>query len=162
MSEKEMFLQTWAREVQTTMKVLKAYPAGKLDFKPHERSKSARELAWIFVGELGIVDMAIKGQIDFSGPMPQPPATMPEILAALESTYNVMATKVKAMSEADYNSMIQFPVGPKQMGDFRKADVLWITLMDQVHHRGQFSVYLRMAGGKVPSIYGPSADEPWM
>ena len=28
--------------------------------------------------------------------------------------------------------------------------------------RGQFSVYLRMAGGKVPSIYGPSADEPWM
>jgi len=24
------------------------------------------------------------------------------------------------------------------------------------------SVYLRMAGGKVPSIYGPSADEPWM
>ena len=30
-----------------------------------------------------------------------------------------------------------------------------------IHHRGQFSVYLRMAGGKVPSIYGPSADEKW-
>ena len=29
---------------------------------------------------------------------------------------------------------------------------------DQIHHRGQFSIYLRMAGGKVPSIYGPSAD----
>lgn len=51
---------------------------------------------------------------------------------------------------------------PKQMGDFRKADVLWMMMMDAVHHRGQFSVYLRMAGGKVPSIYGPSADEPWM
>jgi hypothetical protein len=25
----------------------------------------------------------------------------------------------------------------------------------------QFSIYLRMADGKVPSIYGPSADEPW-
>ena len=33
--------------------------------------------------------------------------------------------------------------------------------MDQVHHRGQFSVYLRMAGGKVPSITVPPADEPW-
>jgi uncharacterized damage-inducible protein DinB len=35
-------------------------------------------------------------------------------------------------------------------------------LCDQIHHRGQFSVYLRMADGKVPSIYGPSLDEPWM
>jgi uncharacterized damage-inducible protein DinB len=34
-------------------------------------------------------------------------------------------------------------------------------LHDQIHHRGQFSVYLRMVGGKVPSIYGPSGDEPW-
>jgi uncharacterized damage-inducible protein DinB len=37
-----------------------------------------------------------------------------------------------------------------------------MMLMDSVHHRGQFSVYLRMADGKVPSIYGPTADEPWM
>jgi uncharacterized damage-inducible protein DinB len=162
MTEKEMFLQSWDREFQTTMKVLKAYPADKLGFKPHERSRSAGELAWIFVGELGIIDMAIKGQIDFSGEMPKPPATMKDILAAFESTYKQMASKVKAMSEADYNSTIKFPVGPKQMGDFRKADVLWMTMMDQIHHRGQFSVYVRMAGGKVPSIYGPSADEPWM
>ena len=28
-----------------------------------------------------------------------------------------------------------------------------------VHHRGQLSVYLRMLGISVPSIYGPSADE---
>jgi uncharacterized damage-inducible protein DinB len=40
--------------------------------------------------------------------------------------------------------------------------VAWMILSDQIHHRGQFSVYLRMAGGKVPSIYGPTADEPWM
>ncbi|MBI1806965.1 MAG: hypothetical protein HYR76_07940, partial [Ignavibacteria bacterium] len=31
-----------------------------------------------------------------------------------------------------------------------------------VHHRGQLSVYLRIVDAKVPSIYGPSADEPWM
>jgi len=43
----------------------------------------------------------------------------------------------------------------------RRMDFLWFLLMDMVHHRGQFSVYLRMADGKVPSIYGPSADEPW-
>ena len=48
------------------------------------------------------------------------------------------------------------------MGDVRIMDIFWLMLMDSVHHRGQFSVYLRMSGGKVPSIYGPTADEPWM
>jgi uncharacterized damage-inducible protein DinB len=52
-------------------------------------------------------------------------------------------------------------VGPGQVADVPVADMLWIMLLDAVHHRGQLSVYLRMAGGKVPSIYGPSADEPW-
>ena len=65
-------------------------------------------------------------------------------------------------SEEALNKTVQFPVGPGKMGDFRAMDVLWTSLMDQVHHRGQFSVYLRLAGAKVPSIYGPSADEPWM
>ena len=40
-------------------------------------------------------------------------------------------------------------------------DLVWGMLHDQIHHRGQLSVYLRIVGGKVPSIYGPSADEPW-
>ncbi len=31
-----------------------------------------------------------------------------------------------------------------------------------IHHRGQLSVYLRLVGEKVPSIYGPSADEGTM
>jgi uncharacterized damage-inducible protein DinB len=30
-----------------------------------------------------------------------------------------------------------------------------------VHHRGQLSVYLRLLDIPVPSIYGPTADEPW-
>jgi uncharacterized damage-inducible protein DinB len=28
-----------------------------------------------------------------------------------------------------------------------------------IHHRGQFSVYLRLRDVSVPAIYGPSADE---
>lgn len=33
------------------------------------------------------------------------------------------------------------------------------VLSHQIHHRGQLTVYLRMNGAKVPSIYGPSGDE---
>jgi len=39
--------------------------------------------------------------------------------------------------------------------------VLLSLLLDHIHHRGQFTIYSRLAGAKVPQIYGPSADEPW-
>ncbi len=48
MNERDMFLKTWEREFQTTLKVLKTFPTDKLEFKPHERSMSARNLAWSF------------------------------------------------------------------------------------------------------------------
>ena len=162
MSEKEMFLQAWEREFQTTLKVLNAYPSDKLDLKPAEKSKSASDLACVFTGEQGIVDMVIKGKIDFSGPQPPAPKTMGEIITAYENAVKTNIQRVKAMSDADYNSMIGWFVAPKTPGNVRKADVLWMTLNDMIHHRGQLSVYLRIAGGKLPSIYGPTADEPWM
>ena len=36
--------------------------------------------------------------------------------------------------------------------------VLSVMLRHSIHHRGQLSTYLRPMGGKVPSIYGPTAD----
>jgi uncharacterized damage-inducible protein DinB len=162
MTEKEMFLQAWEREFQTTLKVLKAYPANKLDFKPHERSRSAKELAWNFASEeQALIGGALKGQIDFQN-LPKSPATFPEIIRAYETSHKELVEKVKRLNEDEFNKLIKFNTGPKKVSDLRKADIFWTGVQDTIHHRGQFSVYLRMAGGKVPSIYGPSADEPWM
>jgi uncharacterized damage-inducible protein DinB len=162
MTEKEMFLNTWEREYQTTMKVLKAFPPEKQDFKPTtEKTKSAKDLAFVFVSELSMIDGITKGQIDFMG-MPKPPATFGEVLSRLESGYKQTANSVRAMSDEDWNGTMNFVVAPKTMGEVRRADLLWTMLMDSVHHRGQFSIYLRLVGAKVPSIYGPTADEPWM
>ena len=161
MTEKEMFITSWEREFQTTMKVLKAYPPDKLDLKPAEKSKSAKDLAWVFAVEENIVGGICKGQVDFMN-LPKAPATYPEILAAYETTHKEMVNKVKALAETEWNSSITWMVGPKQTAQVRRADVLWMMMMDNVHHRGQLSVYLRLAGAKVPSIYGPTADEPWM
>ena len=117
----------------------------------------------MFLMELMVVDGVVKGQIDFAGSFGfKPPAKYPDLLSAYEATFRELVGKVKRMPEADWDSTITFPVGPKQMGQVRRADVLWTMLMDGVHHRGQFSVYLRLVGAKVPSIYGPSGDEPWM
>ncbi|HEV8539407.1 MAG TPA: DinB family protein [Bacteroidota bacterium] len=162
MTEKDMFLNTWQREFATTLKILKQLPADKASFKPAaEKTKSAKDLATMFITELGVVDGVVKGKIDFGG---QPPAfgSYADVLNAYESAFKSMVPKVQGMSEADWNTKIAAPVGPKQMGEVRRADMLWMMLMDSVHHRGQFSIYLRMVGAKVPSIYGPSGDEPWM
>lgn len=159
--EKDTFLSTLAREVQTTIKVLKAYPAGQEDLKPAERSKSARDLAFVFVAEQFLVHAAIGGQMSFSG-FPQVTGTIPEIVAHYEKEISETAEKIRAMPDADWSGDMDFMVGPGKMGKVRRGDILWMTLHDMIHHRGQFSVYVRMAGGKVPSIYGPSADEPWM
>ena len=162
LTEKDMFLQTLQRECQTTIKLLKAYPVSKADFKPHEKSRSAKELAWTFVLEQGIADAALKGHIDFSKPMPPPPGSFGDVIAAFEKASRETDTKVSKATEEDLGRTVQFPIAPGKMGDLRRLDVLWTTLMDQVHHRGQLSVYLRLAGAKVPSIYGPTADETWM
>ena len=160
-TEKDQFIDVWEREFKTTLKLLKQYPADKLSLKPAEKSRSAKDLAWTFVmEEQTLMGGALKGTFDFQN-APKPPATLAEIISAYENGHKDLVDKVKRLSDADLNQKVQFFTGPKQMTDMRKADVLWTGIMDTIHHRGQLSVYLRMAGAKVPSIYGPSADEPW-
>ncbi len=160
MTEKDQFLNTMAREFPTTLKVLKAFPAAKGDMKPHARAKSARELAWNFVAEQKACEMTLDGALEL-GKIPKPPATLPEVISSYETAHMAFVERLRKTPEAELNKTVKFMTGPKQMGDMRKMDVLWFMLMDAVHHRGQLSVYLRMADGKVPSIYGPSGDEPW-
>ncbi|MGH8004382.1 MAG: DinB family protein [Limisphaerales bacterium] len=161
MNEKEMFLKTWEREFQTTLKVLKAFPEAKLEFKPHERSMSARDLAWSFPMEDRMAVLgAVNGKIDMEENFPKPPATWAEILAAYEKEHRELAGKLKNLSETDLQKPIPYEMQPGKGGTVRAGDLLWFAVMDGVNHRGQFAVYLRMAGGKVPAIYGPSADEP--
>ena len=161
MTEKEQFLGALEREIPTTLRVLKAYPAAKADLKPHAKCKSAKELAWMFVTEQKASEQALDGGIEF-GNMPKGPDTLGEVIRTYEQSSKAFMERVRKTPEAELNKTVKFFVAPKQMGDVRKMDVLWNMLMDGVHHRGQLSVYLRMADGKVPSIYGPSADEPWM
>lgn len=160
MTEKEQYLTAVAREFPTTIKVLKAYPAAKADLKPHAKCRSARDLAWNFVMEEKACDMALDGAIEFAK-LPSPPATLPEVISGYEKSHAAFVERVKRTPDADLNKTVKFSTGPKKVEDLRTMDVFWMMLMDAVHHRGQFSIYLRMADGKVPSIYGPTADEPW-
>ncbi len=161
MSEKEMISQQLDQEIQTTLKVLRAFPETKLDLRPSEKSRTARELAWTLVTDTRIFSGALDGPINFQG-LPKPPQSLNEIITALEESRKELIGKLGRLPEQQMQKTVKFPVGPKQTGDVPLNAFGWYVIKDHVHHRGQFSVYLRLAGGKLPSIYGPTADEPWM
>ena len=51
--------------------------------------------------------------------------------------------------------------GGRTLFSMPKAVVLRSFVFNHlIHHRGQLTVYLRLLDVPVPSVYGPSADEP--
>jgi uncharacterized damage-inducible protein DinB len=159
---KAQFLESLAREHHVTMKVLNAFPVEQSEFRPHPRSQCARELAFTFVMEQQIMSLAFQNQLKMGSGFPKAPSDFRAIVDQFDKDYHALVDVVKKTKENDLNTPVPFFTGPKQVGNWPKMQLAWFMLSDQIHHRGQYTVYLRMAGGKVPSIYGPSADEPWM
>ena len=152
------------RETAISLKVLKAYPPDKLDLRPAPTSQTARALAWLLVTGPGLIEKALTTGFDWSTPAGKPPAApdaLDAIVKAVEKTNARVAAVIDNTPDDQLGGTVKFPTGPKMIGDIPKIDFMWLMLSDQIHHRGQLSVYLRMAGGKVPSIYGPSGDERW-
>jgi uncharacterized damage-inducible protein DinB len=159
--EKQTYLRTAEREFATTLKILRAYPADKSELQPHQKCKNARELAWMFSLEMGVCMGALSGTLEIGSDLPPAPDTLEACIAEFEKGSAALLEQVRSASTEVLENSTEFPVGPGQMGEIRNMEFLWFMLHDQIHHRGQFSIYLRMADGKVPSIYGPSGDEPW-
>lgn len=164
-SLKQYFLDNYEKEHATTMKVLRAFPRERAELRPHPRSKSALELAWVFVLERGLGEMLMQDAFAKgppAGEAPPTPESWDEVLSALEAAHRRFAEVVRGFSDEQMQEQVSFFTAPQTMGKYTRMDAAWFLLFDQIHHRGQFSVYLRMADAKVPSIYGPTADEPWM
>ncbi len=151
-----MPLASREREAATTMKCLRNYPADKLEMVPAEKSRKAKDLLALFAAEEPIMTQIAAGSVDWST-VKYPAVTSGEKATKLyEAAFRAAQESLRATSEADLNLEADFAPGFR----LRWLDALWMMLMDQVHHRGQFTVYLRLAGVKVPQIYDPSADEP--
>lgn len=162
-SAKQQFLDAYEREHTITMKVLRAFPADQADLRPHPKCKTAKELAWVFVLERGLGALVMNdGLAQATGSAPSPPERLEDVLSALEQAHRDFANLIQSFSDEHLLQSVTFLVGPKTPGPVQRLAFAWFLLHDQIHHRGQFSVYLRMADAKVPSIYGPTADEPWM
>ena len=158
---KQRFLKAYERDHGVTLNVLKAFPADKSEFRPHERSNSALQLGWTLVVGERLMLKALRGEQILGGGFPPAPDSWSAVLDSFNKTYDDMIAELRDPKNPELNGTAEFFVAPKQTGDIPIPEFLEFVLHDQIHHRGQLSVYLRLAGGKVPSIYGPSADEPW-
>src|SRR5712692_4855420 len=149
-------LQTLEMEHKTTMRVLGAVPADKLDYQPHERSWNAGKLAWhIAYSSCGLACFARTGSFE-AYKEPPGPATLDEILKGAETFHQQTREELAQFSAERLQESIPLPKGRS----IPVSGMLWNgVVFHQIHHRGQLSVYVRMMGGKVPSIYGPSADD---
>jgi uncharacterized damage-inducible protein DinB len=158
----QQFLDVFTRESATTRRVLAALPPDQADFRPHPSSQSAREIASIFSFGQGGIAAALTNNWQWPPVFPPAPSSLAEVIANYEATNQAVLQALENTPESRLYDTVPFFVAPKQMGEVRVLDLIWFMLLDSIHHRGQLSVYLRMTGGKVPSIYGPSKDEPWM
>ncbi|MFW6040093.1 MAG: DinB family protein [Gemmatimonadota bacterium] len=162
---KAHYLEVSAHEHETTLRVLRAFPDEALELRPQEKCNTGRELAHVFVREQRLLMTALTTGIDWSSPPPEPPPvpeTVAGIVEELETEWARVRTIVEGLDQDALAGMVEFMVAPKTRGDVPLLDFLWMVLYDEIHHRGQLSVYLRIAGGRLPSIYGPTADEPWL
>lgn len=155
MISKQDLLKLARKEFSTTLKVLRAFPVEKNEFKPHDRSSDAVKLTSTFVFEMWLLRMQLFAEtFDRSQFKTYKPDNVETVTADFEKEANHALSQLESLPEEELNKTVRFAGHPIRADDF-----LLMMILDQVHHRGQLSVYVRMAGGKVPSIYGPSADD---
>jgi uncharacterized damage-inducible protein DinB len=154
-----MQLEQYLRERETTRKVLAALPDSGADYKPDPKSRPAFDLAFhIANSDKGFLEFIVTGSYSDKEDRAEAGVTKPSELAAwYMKVTDAALEKVRAMTGEDAAKILDF------YGAFQMPAAAYMTFMltHGIHHRGQLSVYLRPAGGLVPSIYGGSADEPW-
>jgi uncharacterized damage-inducible protein DinB len=158
MNVAELFVKRWEAEQPAFAKVIRAIPGHNLAYAPHERSTNAGALAWQLAEEQrGLSILLDKGEFLWTT---QPaPASIDEIAAAWDKATTDLRQSLSALDEAKLSQKATLDMGGEMKWSDTLDNMLWGFLFDMVHHRGQLSAYLRPMGGKVPAIYGPSADD---
>ena len=159
MTSREFFVETLKDERPRFERVFKALPESRLDYKPHEKSRSAGELLGVFADEAQMfADMIEKGVVDMTGFTPATYAKVAEAVTAFGRGFDGAFKAATSASEGDWTSTARLVMGDKVVWETSRGAMAWGLLLDLVHHRGQLSVYLRPMGAQVPPIYGPSGD----
>ena len=158
MTNFEFYLARRKAELPAFVRVLKAMPQAGLGYRPEPKSRTAAEIAWLIAAEEeALVALLDTGTIHWKDT--PPPAQATDIVAAFEKSAAAIDQRLAKLDPATWEKPGRFVVGESAVWEDTTGQMMWGFLFDTIHHRGQLSVYLRPMGGKVPSIYGPSADD---
>jgi uncharacterized damage-inducible protein DinB len=157
----EIYLPQIRNEHKTTRRVIEAIPADNCGWCPDEKSKSALDLAWhIASSECFFLNGISAGKYERpsdggEGARPASITSPADILKWYDENHAKAVSQLAQVQGDNLSRPLDF------FGMFSFPAVAYAGLMcsHSIHHRGQLSSYLRPMGGKVPSIYGPSADE---
>ena len=158
----EYFATMFDREGANTVKVLRAVPNDRRDYKPDEKSRTAWELAThIATSDLWFLDSVCDASFAFDPDIdPARVAGLNTIDDVVEFYKREFPKRIERLrstpgeqlaKEVDFFGMTKGP----------SISFLGLANNHGIHHRGQLMTYLRPMGSKVPSIYGGSADEPF-
>ena len=153
----DFLLADFDGEIPTTIRVLEAVPAGRLDYRPDSTGKTGLGL----LRHLALEDEWLLNSIA-NGAFAAPPddgdgcgvSNPAEAVARYREKVPAALDRVRAMSP----EALAGPINFFNMMNAPAVSYISLALKHSVHHRGQLSAYLRAMGGKVPGIYGPSAD----
>lgn len=153
----EFLTADFEREMQTTINVFEAVPGGNLGYQPDPKSKTGLGLIrHITLEDEWLLNCIADGE--FTPPPDDSDACGIMNPAGAVARYKERApaalNRVRAMSGEDLSKVIDLFGMVQAPG----VSFLAMAIKHSVHHRGQLSSYLRAMGGKVPGIYGPSAD----
>ncbi|HXJ16263.1 MAG TPA: DinB family protein [Candidatus Polarisedimenticolia bacterium] len=158
MDYKDFFIKYWEKEAPATRKVIGRIPQDRCEYRADPKARTAREMAWLIVREeAALAEGLEKGVFDWKE-IPAP-ATVREIVAEYDRQHDAVTKRLRAVPGARWEEQLPFLFNGQEVMREIGYDMAWGFLLDQIHHRGQLSTYLRPMGAKVPAIYGPSADE---
>ena len=153
----DFLIADFENEMQATLRVIESVPTGHLDYRPDSKSKTGLGL----IRHIALEDEWLLNSIangEFAPPPDDSDAcgimTPADASARYKEKVPAALNRVRALSGEklanvlDVLGMIQAPA----------VNLLAMAVKHSVHHRGQLSTYLRPMGGRVPGIYGPTAD----
>jgi DinB family len=155
---REFFSDTYHSERPRFLKVLQAVPSDQTGYRPHERCSPAGDIVWLIASEWGdAVELIDNGMVAYA--LRPAPKDVRESVKAFEKNAAEIEKRLARLDDAAWDKPAKFLMDGKVMWEASLGEMLYGFLFDAIHHRGQLSSYLRPMGAKVPSIYGPSADE---
>ena len=158
----DTFVPEFDQEMATTRRALERVPTEKGEWKPHPKSFALGHLAQLIAGMPGwILTMTTSTELDLAkgaGYSFEPTETL---VARFDKLVAEARAALVAAKESDFDVPWSLKMGERVLLTMPRGANIRSTLNHLIHHRGQLSVYLRLVDVPVPSMYGPTADEPW-